>query len=446
MQNILITDITIGQRKRVADPHKVATLAESIHEIGALMNPITVSPRNALIAGLHRLQACKALGWTHIPAIILDIDPLKTELAEIDENLIRNDLSELMQGVWLARRKEIYEELHPQTKQGGDRGNQHTGGKPREANGNNFHLPASFAADTADKTGQTERTIRNKVQIGKQLADVAEQLQGSAIEDSQRDLLALARLSPSERRAVVDTIAAGSEDDTVENWRALTDRTTEPLPFTPATDDAQRATPEEDTSALPERPTVLFSNDSVEWYTPARYIEAARRVMGGFDTDPASNETAQRTIQAATHYTIDNDGFDQPWHGRVWLNPPYGVVGGKAVAGKWAERLIAQYDQGITTEAVLLVNAVIDSRWFDILWRFPMCLTNHRIRFEVPAGTPKELPNSPVIGSAIVYLGRNVAAFVREFSIFGAVVARLHTDGDQVLTEMEISDATSYRQ
>jgi hypothetical protein len=179
--------------------------------------------------------------------------------------------------------------------------------------------------------------------------------------------------------------------------------------------------------------------DSVEWYTPRRYIEAARAVMGGFDTDPASNETAQTIIQADTYYTIDDQGFDKHWRGRVWLNPPYGVENGKAVAGKWADRLIEQHQIGVTSEAILLVNAVIDSKWFNVLWQFPICFTDHRIRFEVPSNTPKETPNSPVIGSAFVYLGSNVTAFVREFSQFGAVVARLHAYDDQVFTEMEIA-------
>ena len=43
----------------------------------------------------------------------------------------------------------------------------------------------------------TERTVRNKTRIGEQLADVAEQLQGTAIEDNQSELLALAKLQES---------------------------------------------------------------------------------------------------------------------------------------------------------------------------------------------------------------------------------------------------------
>ena len=40
------------------------------------------------------------------------------ELAEIDENFIRNDLSALEHGEMLLRRKEIYETLHPETRAG----------------------------------------------------------------------------------------------------------------------------------------------------------------------------------------------------------------------------------------------------------------------------------------------------------------------------------------
>lgn len=178
---------------------------------------------------------------------------------------------------------------------------------------------------------------------------------------------------------------------------------------------------------------------SVEWYTPQRYIDAARLTMGNIDTDPASNETAQRHINAATYYTEDTNGFDKPWRGRVWLNPPYGVQNGKAVAGRWAERLIEQYNAGITTEAILLVNAVIDSKWFNILWQFPMCLTDHRIRFDLPANAPEDANTSPIIGSAIVYLGANVTTFVQHFSQFGAVVSRLSTYDNQVFTELELA-------
>jgi ParB family chromosome partitioning protein len=73
----------------------------------------------------------------------------------------------------------IYETLHPDTKHGGDHGNQHTGGKQRQTE----NISAtSYAADAATATGETDRTIRNKTRIGNSLGDVADLLEGTVIE------------------------------------------------------------------------------------------------------------------------------------------------------------------------------------------------------------------------------------------------------------------------
>jgi hypothetical protein len=173
---------------------------------------------------------------------------------------------------------------------------------------------------------------------------------------------------------------------------------------------------------------------SVEWYTPTPYVDAARQVLGVIDLDPASSAVAQRRIQAQTWHGLDHpdpaqrNGLEAEWHGRVWLNPPYGVENNRAVAAQWAAKLISEYDAGRVEEAILLVNAVIDSKWFDVLWRFPMCLTNHRIRFET---TTEGIPTSPIIGSAFVYVGtRHIQAFVRAFTPFGAVVRRVTEEAE----------------
>lgn len=170
-------------------------------------------------------------------------------------------------------------------------------------------------------------------------------------------------------------------------------------------------------------PPALQMSESNEWYTPSTYVEAARALMGGIDLDPASNEFANQVIKAEKYYTIENNGFDKAWIGRVWLNPPYGRDGGDSNQELWSARLIEQYRAGITTEAVLLVNAVTDRKWFQPLWEYPICFTNHRIKFynaETEAGQPTH-------GNALVYLGpsEKTNEFFRLFSQFGVIARKL---------------------
>ena len=119
--NIPVADITIPARKRPLNPAKVEQLVESIQEIG-LLNPITLTPDYVLISGLHRLEAVRQLGHRAIAAEIRTLNVLQQELAEIDENLMRGELSTLERGEQYARRKEIYESLHPETKAGAAQG------------------------------------------------------------------------------------------------------------------------------------------------------------------------------------------------------------------------------------------------------------------------------------------------------------------------------------
>ncbi len=179
-------------------------LAKSIAEIG-ILQPIVVARDMTLIAGLHRLRACESLGWEEIPAVIVDIEGLRLELAQIDENLCRNDLTVLERGEHLSKRKRIYEFLHPETKKGGDRKSDEA-----KSNRNNF---ASFSDDTAAKTKLTPRTIQHEVQIAEKIdPEVKDAIRKTDIADSKTDLLELARLSPEKQKAVVARISSGEAD------------------------------------------------------------------------------------------------------------------------------------------------------------------------------------------------------------------------------------------
>ena len=114
---IKISDIKINPGRRNAEPKAIEELSNSIAAVG-LMNPITVTQDNTLIAGLHRLEAAYLLGWMEIECTVSSAEGIQAELAEIDENFVRADLSHRELGDLLLRRKELYETLHSETQQG----------------------------------------------------------------------------------------------------------------------------------------------------------------------------------------------------------------------------------------------------------------------------------------------------------------------------------------
>ena len=169
-------------------------------------------------------------------------------------------------------------------------------------------------------------------------------------------------------------------------------------------------------------PAALLTSDTCEWFTPPQYVDMARELLGGIDVDPASNAYAnEKVVQATTFYDIQTNGLNKDWPGRCWLNPPYGKDGGDSNQEIWSRRLIEQFEAGITTEAVLLVNANTEAKWFQPLYNYFICFTDHRIRFYNTEGTPSQ----PTQGNAFIYFGSQQERFVKLFSSFGVVIRRI---------------------
>jgi ParB family chromosome partitioning protein len=164
------------------------------------------------------------------------------------------------------------------------------------------------------------------------------------------------------------------------------------------------------------RQSPVLQSTSVEHYTPARFIEAARRVLGRqIDLDPCSCEEANKTVKAVKFYDEETDGLKQEWRGRVWLNPPY-----NGSAQPFVERLRDRIASKDVTAAVVLLNSnSTDSKWFRPLWDGVLCFCYDRIRFDGPGNG-----NGPTHGSVLVYFGPHPEAFAKEFQQFGAVMSR----------------------
>jgi len=167
-----------------------------------------------------------------------------------------------------------------------------------------------------------------------------------------------------------------------------------------------------------------FTSDSVEWYTPEKYILATRDVLGEIDLDPASSPQANAVVGAKKIFTAEQDGLKREWHGRVFMNPPYGKGddGKSSLAGAFCNKAIREYEAGRVTECIILVNSVHSQQWQGPLYDFPVCFVDHRIKFEAGDG---EINKSPTFQNIFVYLGKNKTRFAEVFSAVGYVMERM---------------------
>ncbi len=216
---VLIADIEIGQRLRSYDGEKVAALMESVQELG-LRTPISLVRQDTdsfrLVAGLHRLEACRRLGWEHIDALFVDtLGEIDQQMWEIDENLVRAELSEGERSEHLLRRKQLFETKREQERVAGKR----DGIKPQHETG--------FATDTAERTGLTKRHINRSIRRAERIAgDVREAIRLSPSFRKAVELDALADLSHEDQRRAVHLVAR----DEVRSFREAKERLTSGKP------------------------------------------------------------------------------------------------------------------------------------------------------------------------------------------------------------------------
>ncbi len=204
--------IRISTRLRPATD--VTALAESISNLG-LLQPILLNEQHQLIAGFNRLEACKALGHTQISAIVLTVDEITSKLAEIDENLIRKELSVLERAEHYLYRKQLYDGLYPDTRWGGRRGNQHSGGIRRESG------KATFCRDAATKTRQSTRSIQRMITIARNLPQgVRDVLRNTPVADSNMELLRLTKVPHHLQCEVASALAGKRARTVIEAWNA----------------------------------------------------------------------------------------------------------------------------------------------------------------------------------------------------------------------------------
>jgi ParB family chromosome partitioning protein len=274
--DIPLTEIETGTRLRRVTEAGVAQLVASIGALGHMTDPVQVRQisgkagapaRRVLMAGGHRLEAARRLGWDTIPAQVWRCSDDEALLFEIDDNLASRELTALERAWFMARRKEAYLRLHPGTGHGGDR-------KSAGRKGNDQNEMISFCSATAEQHGRSVRWAEIYVTVGERLyPDERRRIETLPIAGKLTELLALSKLPPEDRPAVIDALAAGAKSVRAALARvAGTDR----LPVSDGEAKLRRAL--DAFERLPRRERRLFLR-TIAGFDPEMFREELQQVL-----------------------------------------------------------------------------------------------------------------------------------------------------------------------
>jgi DNA modification methylase/ParB-like chromosome segregation protein Spo0J len=204
MQDIEISRIIISENHRsVGD---IDSLCRSIENVG-LINPVVVTPDMKLVAGARRIASFLRLERDTIPAIIKEYSELEEQVARIDDNLERTELTMLQKVKALAEQQTLYELLYPEsTKKAKAKANLQAR-KELESEINSVPMIPSFTAKISDVIGKGQKTVQNMVAAGKGLPDeISDQLTGLPIENNLGDLRQLAKMKDNYKLPCVEML------------------------------------------------------------------------------------------------------------------------------------------------------------------------------------------------------------------------------------------------
>lgn len=144
---------------------------------------------------------------------------------------------------------------------------------------------------------------------------------------------------------------------------------------------------------------------SDEWYTPPYIIEA----LGEFDLDPCA---AHGWRTAKEHLYKEDNGLDEEWCGRVWLNPPYS----RKLVAPFIEKM-ARHGNGIA----LIFNRMDIALWHETI--FPtadsMLILRGRLKFYRPDGSQGD---SAGCGSVLLAWGEGNSRALQNCGLPGVFV------------------------
>ena len=117
-----------------------------------------------------------------------------------------------------------------------------------------------------------------------------------------------------------------------------------------------------------------------ELYTPPRILEKARDVFGGsIDLDPCSCPAAQKNVKAKRYFSQSQNGLNQKWAGKVWINPPFS--GGELA--NWINAILKKWAEHEAKEIILLVPSYTETQNYQRLLASAsaLCFIKGRVKF-----------------------------------------------------------------
>ena len=114
------------------------------------------------------------------------------------------------------------------------------------------------------------------------------------------------------------------------------------------------------------------------WETPATLLDALASIFGRFDLDPAACRKSRSHVRARVNFTHEDDGLTLPWHGVVFLNPPYGRT-----LGLWVAKVRREVEDGLAWTVVALLPARPDTTYWHehVAGRAVVYFLRGRLRF-----------------------------------------------------------------
>lgn len=198
-----IESVYVGARLRDVHAERVASLAASIKDIG-LQTPITIRilpfveidgeevfDVPALIAGRHRMEACKQLGMTDIPCIEVNCDDIEAQMWEIAENLHRSELTVLERDQHVAKWVELAAGRFAQV------AHNPKGGRPVKTGALAAEKELGIKRDDASRA----------LKVASLTPEAKEAAKEVGLDDNRTALLQAAKAEPAQQAAVIRTFA-----------------------------------------------------------------------------------------------------------------------------------------------------------------------------------------------------------------------------------------------